>query len=102
MRDVKCVVFGNAGELKPADAGIWRDADQFRTDPPLTLTPASGALGQAGDGAEAPDKSMFLVTHPFHRFLQIESPENCDDDHPIENPEGVGADTETGDILNGT
>ena len=52
MRDVKCVVFGNAGELKPADAGIWRDADQFRTDPPLTLTPASGALGQAGDGGD--------------------------------------------------
>jgi len=52
-------------------------------------------------GAEAPDKSMFLVTHPFHRLLQIESPENRDDEHPIENPEGVGADTKAGDILNG-
>jgi hypothetical protein len=34
-------------------------------------------------GAEAPDKSVFLVMHPFHRLLQIESPENCDDDQRL-------------------
>jgi hypothetical protein len=72
--------------------GIVEELGEFLVDLDHRQEP-----GEAG--AEAPDKSMFLVTHPFHRFLQIESPENCDDDHPIEDPEGVGADTETGAAL---
>ena len=50
MRDVNSVVFGQAGPVRQADAGLWRNAEQIRTDAPLTLTRALGGLGQAGDG----------------------------------------------------
>jgi hypothetical protein len=36
--------------VRQADAGLWRNAEQIRTDAPLTLTRALGGLGQAGDG----------------------------------------------------
>jgi hypothetical protein len=52
MRDVKCAVVGPAGPVWQANAGLWRNANQIRTGPPLALTPASGALGQARDGDE--------------------------------------------------
>src|ERR1019366_4108802 len=45
---------------------MWHDADQIRTDPPLTLTLASGALGQARDGGEQ-DRAEYKAHHADHR-----------------------------------
>src|ERR1700730_970974 len=152
MRDVNSIVFGQAGPVRQADVGLWRNAEQIRTDPPLTLTPASWALGQAGDGGDqdrakhkayhahrGKDKTLpagqafaFGIAEEVRKFLVdldywqepgeagAEAPNGpmllrCwhghpeerrtgerEAEHPIEHPECVGADTETGDILNGT
>ena len=65
MRDVKCVVFGQAGSVRQAYAGLWRDADQICASPPLILTPALGALGQARDGG-AQDRGQHKADDADH------------------------------------
>jgi hypothetical protein len=48
-------------------------------------------LGEAG--AEAPDKSMFLVTHSLHARPQIEGAGEREAEHPPKNDEGIKADS---------